>query len=197
MYNRQLPVPGHGYPAASPPADKSVGVAFLLTFFFGPLGVFYVQVGPALILTLLALIVGFATVGLALPLVWLISIVFACVRASQKRTAFQAWLATDRGHVRAPMLGPSPPPVASGPPPGWYPDPQGTQSLRWWDGWRWTTNVAPRPHLPPSLRLYHLFREADLALGSVPGALGVQGIGAMKERLRRGSRGLLPGRRWG
>lgn len=29
------------------------------------------------------------------------------------------------------------------PPPGWYPDPDGTYMLRFWDGQRWTEVRAP------------------------------------------------------
>lgn len=27
--------------------------------------------------------------------------------------------------------------------PGWYPDPEGGQAARWWDGAQWTTHVSP------------------------------------------------------
>ncbi len=30
-------------------------------------------------------------------------------------------------------------------PAGWYPDPAGTDQLRWWDGGAWTAHLAPRP----------------------------------------------------
>ena len=40
-----------------------------------------------------------------------------------------------------------PPPPSSLPPPGWYPDPVGQSTQRWWDGSRWTehTGVPPAP----------------------------------------------------
>lgn len=31
------------------------------------------------------------------------------------------------------------------PPAGWYPDPSGAPQLRWWDGQRWASHVAPDP----------------------------------------------------
>jgi hypothetical protein len=39
------------------------------------------------------------------------------------------------------------PPVLS--PPGWYFDPANRARLRWWDGYRWTSAVAPGPHAYP------------------------------------------------
>jgi hypothetical protein len=40
------------------------------------------------------------------------------------------------------MNSPVPLPAAS---PGWYPDPGGAYSLRYWDGWAWTGSYAPMP----------------------------------------------------
>ncbi len=37
---------------------------------------------------------------------------------------------------------PPPPVQPSGPSPGWYPDPQGQASHRWWDGTRWTDHIG-------------------------------------------------------
>ncbi|MFC0680934.1 DUF2510 domain-containing protein [Lysobacter korlensis] len=34
-------------------------------------------------------------------------------------------------------------PETPNPPAGWYPDPEGLQRQRWWDGQRWTADVAP------------------------------------------------------
>jgi len=81
------------YPPAvvtvSPP--KSVGVAFVLTFFFGPLGMLYSTVSGALIMIGISIfggiIVGILTLGLAWliwgPAMWLTSIVWGCVAAER------------------------------------------------------------------------------------------------------------------
>ena len=38
----------------------------------------------------------------------------------------------------------SAPPVATGPqPPGWYPVPDGTGRVAWWDGSKWDESVTP------------------------------------------------------
>ncbi len=34
---------------------------------------------------------------------------------------------------------------------GWYPDPAGSESLRWWDGSQWTEHLeTPRPEVQPA-----------------------------------------------
>ena len=71
---------------------KSVGVALLLTFFFGPLGMFYSTVSGALIMLGVLIVGGFVagvlTLGLAWlfwwPMVWLASMVWGCVAASNQ-----------------------------------------------------------------------------------------------------------------
>ena len=71
---------------------KSVGVAFLLTFLFGPLGMLYSTVTGALIMILVAIfggmLVGFVTLGFGWlafgPMVWIASIIWGCVAASNQ-----------------------------------------------------------------------------------------------------------------
>ena len=69
---------------------KSVGLAFVLTFFFGPLGVFYSSITGGLVLTIggffVGLIFALVTLGFGLfvywPALWIASIVWGCVAAS-------------------------------------------------------------------------------------------------------------------
>jgi|SRR5579875_2021666 len=136
-----------------PPVDKSAGVAFVLTFFFGPVGLLYVSVAGGLILTLVA-IVGFVlTLGIGTIVAWVISIIWGCVEASRKHSTFQQYLASissGTGHPAPSVVGkPTPPPLPHVPPPGWHPDPADPSYWRWWDGSRWTEATQPRFETPP------------------------------------------------
>jgi hypothetical protein len=62
---------------------KSVGVAFLLTFLFGPLGMFYSTVVGAIVMLLASLVLVPLTSGIAAFIVWPGSIIWGCVAASR------------------------------------------------------------------------------------------------------------------
>ncbi|MEU6750077.1 DUF2510 domain-containing protein [Spirillospora sp. NPDC046719] len=52
--------------------------------------------------------------------------------------------------------------------PGWYPDPYGTGSLRWWDGRTWTDRLNPEPDRPPRARTPEQERPAPGGRPSEP-----------------------------
>lgn len=105
--------PGMGVPPMYVPTQKSVGVAFVLTFFFGPFGMFYSTVAGALIMLGIGLALGVLTgivlamvtlvtfgVGAVLavlaPLVgipvWIGSMIWGCVAASKHNERVHAQL---------------------------------------------------------------------------------------------------------
>jgi hypothetical protein len=57
--------------------------------------------------------------------------------------------------------------------PGWYPDPYGTASLRWWDGQNWTRHVDPET--PGPARPYGAF-PSGWAAPSAPLDVNVRGV---------------------
>ncbi len=61
---------------------KSVPVAFLLAFFFGPLGMLYADVKGSLIMIAVSLVVGVLTLGMGLIITWPVTVVWATVAAS-------------------------------------------------------------------------------------------------------------------
>ena len=75
---------------------KSQAVALLLTFFFGPLGMFYATVSGAIIMMIITFVVGTLTLGLGLILTWPICIVWAytAVGVYNQRLQQQAQAAT-------------------------------------------------------------------------------------------------------
>ena len=62
---------------------KSVGLALLLTFFFGPLGMLYSTVTGGVVMFFVSLFVGFFTLGIGLLVTWPICIVWAMVAADR------------------------------------------------------------------------------------------------------------------
>jgi Protein of unknown function (DUF2510) len=151
------------------PRDKSVGVTFVLTFFFGPLGLFYVSTSVAIAALIVNFVVVVLTLGLGLSLTWPAIIVLGCIMADRRHRRYQAWLL---GNFRTPdgrLLAVQPP--GSVPTPAtqvlatrtsatersvfddtqrvllvnglacWQPDPTGRFELRWWSGDTWTPHV--------------------------------------------------------
>jgi hypothetical protein len=68
-------------------APKSAALAFVLTFFFGPFGMFYSTVAGGAVMLLLDLILVPLTFGLILPILWPIQLVWAVVAANNANKA--------------------------------------------------------------------------------------------------------------
>jgi hypothetical protein len=150
------------------PRDKSVGVAFVLTFFFGPLGLFYVSTPLAIAALVINFVVIIVTLGLGLVLTWPAIVILGCIMADRRHRHYQAWLLTRlRRTDGISLAGRS---AASTPMPvthtsathtsaarrvshatssvlfvnghaHWQPDPTGRFQLRWWSGDTWTPHV--------------------------------------------------------
>jgi hypothetical protein len=64
-----------------PRPRKSVGIAILLTFFFGPLGMLYSTVPGALVMLAVSVVLGLMTAGFSIFLTWPVCIVWAAIAA--------------------------------------------------------------------------------------------------------------------
>jgi hypothetical protein len=62
-------------------AEKSAIAAFFLTFLFGPLGLLYATIGGGIFMIIIAVILVPMTVGLAVLVVWPVSIIWGVVAA--------------------------------------------------------------------------------------------------------------------
>lgn len=65
---------------------KSMGIALVLTFFFGPLGLLYASVSGGVILLIITIIVGLVTLGLGFIIGWLASMIWAAVAVNSHNT---------------------------------------------------------------------------------------------------------------
>jgi len=62
--------------------QKSVGVAFILAFFFGPLGLLYASVVGGIVMFFVGIVIAFITLGFGLVFVWIGCIIWAIVAAN-------------------------------------------------------------------------------------------------------------------
>ncbi len=63
---------------------KSTMVAVILSFFFGPLGMFYSTVTGGIIMLIISLIVGIFTLGFGLIVTWPICVIWAALAADRQ-----------------------------------------------------------------------------------------------------------------
>ncbi len=75
-------------------APKSVVLSLVLTFFFGPLGMFYSTVPGALIMIGASLVALFVTFGIGLFVSWPICMIWGAVAASNYNAKFISGSAT-------------------------------------------------------------------------------------------------------
>jgi hypothetical protein len=73
--------------------DKSVGAALVLTFLFGPFGVFYVSILWGIVWLYASVLVAVVTFGLGLFIIWPVSMMWTALMASNQHSKYQAWLA--------------------------------------------------------------------------------------------------------
>ena len=68
-------------------APKSIGLALVLTFFFGPLGLFYASVAGGFVMLFGGILIAIATGGVAGVFVWIGSMVWAAIAVNNYNTA--------------------------------------------------------------------------------------------------------------
>lgn len=65
--------------------EKSVIAAFLLAFFFGPLGLLYATIGGGIVMIIVAFIVGIVTFGFGALITWPIAVIWAVIAAMRSK----------------------------------------------------------------------------------------------------------------
>lgn len=62
--------------------EKSMGISIFLTIVFGPIGLFFASIVGGVAMCILSVIVGIATLGVGLPITWLMSILWGILSVS-------------------------------------------------------------------------------------------------------------------
>lgn len=62
--------------------QKSVGIALLLTFLFGPLGMFYSTISGAVIMLIVSVVLGAFTLGISVLITWPICMIWGAIAAN-------------------------------------------------------------------------------------------------------------------
>lgn len=115
---------------------KNVGLAILLAFLFGPLGMLYATIPGAIIMFFVNIVVAVLTLGLGLFITIPIGVLWAGLAANSHNTRLQAVTAqTTVGQPAAAAVAPA----------AWHDDPDGSGRLRFYNGTRWTDHYADKP----------------------------------------------------
>lgn len=85
-----LYTPGHPIMAPVFVPTKSVAIAFILTFLFGPLGMLYSTVAGAVVMLLVSVVAAVVTLGLSVIITWPICILWGCLAASSYNNRLMA-----------------------------------------------------------------------------------------------------------
>jgi hypothetical protein len=88
--NQQTPNPQYQQTIIIVGKQKSVGVAFILAFFFGPLGLLYASVTGGIVMIILGVIISIVTLGFGLIVVWIVCIIWAIVAANSANSKITA-----------------------------------------------------------------------------------------------------------
>jgi hypothetical protein len=80
--NQQTPQPQYQQTVVIVGRQKSVGVAFLLAFLFGPLGLLYASVVGGIVMIIVSVLVAIVTLGFGLLITWPICIIWAIIAAN-------------------------------------------------------------------------------------------------------------------
>ena len=83
VYQQQAPGTFVPYAPVVMMQQKSVAVALLLTFFFGPLGMFYSTISGAVVMLIVSVVLFVLTLGLSTLITWPICMIWGAVAASQ------------------------------------------------------------------------------------------------------------------